>query len=566
MRSVWTLLLLVLSATAGASERILSFHSEIRVMDDGWIEVTETIRVNAEGDRIRRGIYRDQYTDYEDFLGNRYRSEIQPLAVLRNDQRESFHTIDIDRGIRTYFGRSDRYITPGEHTYTYRYRANRLLGFFEEHDELYWQVTGFDWAFPIESASARVTLEFTDRPEELEIEAYTGPYGARGTAYTSRQEAPGVAFFESSRPLSPVNGLTIVVGWPKGHVTEPTSAQKIGWLLRDNRNLIVAVAGYLLLLVYCIPVWSRHGRDPEEGVIFTRYVPPQGFSPASLRYIRQMYYDNKTMTAAVVNLGVKGYLRIDNSDGKHTLVKLDPGPDAPELAAGEHELYEELFAHSHYVALESENHERLGKAKAVHRKSLIQDYRNNYFQTNAWMNLPAILIVILTAIAALIAGSGPTVPVIATIVLSVATAVWFAILLKRPTLRGRKLLDDMLGFRDYLEVAEKDEMNLRNPPEKTPELFERYLPFALALGVDQAWGEKFASVLDAIRGPDGSGYSPVWYSGHWSNASLSSTTSGLSSGLNSAIASSVTPPGSSSGGGGGGFSGGGGGGGGGGGW
>ncbi len=335
MRSLWIVLLLAFSAAAGASERILSFHSEIRVMDDGWIEITETIRVNAEGNRIRRGIFRDLYTDYVDYLGNSYETEIRPLSVQRNDQRENFHTIDIDRGIRTYFGSSDRYIAPGEHTYTYRYRVNRLLGFFEEHDEIYWTVTGFDWAFPIDRATARVTLDFEDPPSDLDIEAYTGPYGAKGTAYTSRIEAPGIAYFEATEPLSPVNGLTIVVGWPKGFVIEPTRVQKMGWVLSDNRNLLVALAGYLLLLAYYIPVWSKHGRDPEEGVIVTRYVPPDGFSPASLRYIRQMYYDDKVMTAAVVSLAVKGYLRIDSSNSKHTLIKLDPGADAPGIAAGE---------------------------------------------------------------------------------------------------------------------------------------------------------------------------------------------------------------------------------------
>ena len=114
-------------------------------------------------------------------------------------------------------------------------------------------------------------------------------------------------------------------------------------------------------------------------------------------------------------------------------------------------------------------------------------------------------------------------------------------------------------------MAEKDELNLRNPPEKTPALFEALLPYALALGVEQAWAEKFASVLASIRNPDGSAYSPSWYSGSWNTANLSKSTSSLSSGLGSAVSSSVTPPGSSSGGGGG-FSGGGGGGGGGGGW
>ena len=139
--------------------------------------------------------------------------------------------------------------------------------------------------------------------------------------------------------------------------------------------------------------------------------------------------------------------------------------------------------------------------------------------------------------------------VLVAMALSVA---FFGVIMRRPTIRGRKVLDEMLGFRDYLDVAEKDEMNLRNPPEKTPQLFEAYLPFALALGVEQRWAEKFAGVLASIRGPDGRGYQPSWYSGSWNSPSLSRNIGSVSSGLGSAISSSVTPPGSSSGGGGGG--------------
>ena len=155
---------------------------------------------------------------------------------------------------------------------------------------------------------------------------------------------------------------------------------------------------------------------------------------------------------------------------------------------------------------------------------------------------------------------------IVVIVTMFLTVAFFGAIMRRPTVRGRKVLDEMLGFKDYLEVAEKDEMNLRNPPEKTPQLFEAYLPFALALGVEQAWAEKFADMLAAIRGPGERGYQPSWYSGSWDSSRIGSNIGSVSSELGSAISSSVTPPGSSSGGGGGGFSGGGGGGGGGGGW
>jgi len=155
---------------------------------------------------------------------------------------------------------------------------------------------------------------------------------------------------------------------------------------------------------------------------------------------------------------------------------------------------------------------------------------------------------------------------VATIIAMIVTMIFFAIIMKRPTIRGRAVLDEMLGFKDYLEVAEKDELNQRNPPEKTPQLFEAYLPYALALDVDQQWAEKFAAVFASIGQSGNSHYQPTWYNGDWNTANFSTTTSQLTGGLNSAISSSVAPPGSSSGGGGGGSSGGGGGGGGGGGW
>ena len=291
-----------------------------------------------------------------------------------------------------------------------------------------------------------------------------------------------------------------------------------------------------------------------------------------------MYYDDKTMTAAVVNLAVKGYLRINalvkpsgffsfgSKENEHSLSKTDPGLQAPKLAPGEAELLAGLFAEGDKVILENDNHELLGKAKAMHHDSLKDDYRNKYFKKNGLLIIPAIMIVVVSTILALSAGSGPRVSVIATIIAMFITSFVFGNIMKRPTMRGRKLLDDLEGFRDYLEVAEKNELELRNPPEKTPQLFEAYLPYALALGVDQQWAEKFAAVLSTAQRAEGGPYSPHWYNGAWNVSNLTHSTSQLSNSLNTAISSSVTPPGSSSGSGGGGFSGGGGGGGGGGGW
>ena len=551
-------------ASSSADERILEYHSDILIRADGWVEVVESITVRAEGNQIRRGIYRDYPVRYEDRFGNNVKVLYEPGPVLRNGEPEASNSESAGDSVRTYFGSASRLLDPGEYTYTYRYNAGRMLGFFERRDELYWNVTGNEWAFPIDSASATVDFEFDVAADDLVLTAYTGLTGQQGNDFEASVDAAGRAEFSTTRPLDRREGLTIVVEWPKGLVEEPSDLQRGIWLLQDNLNLLVALAGLAAMLGYYIPVWRNYGKDPEPGVVFTRYEPPQGFSPASLHYIENMGYQDESMTAAVVSLAVKGYLRIDVDGDEYTLVRTNPGSEPPSLATGESELYDALFLDGNSVKLVNDNHERIAYAKEAHERSLKFDYHKRYFVTNAVLNLPALIIALVAAVVAL--RIKPGIAVVATIVVMALVFIVFAIVMKRPTAAGRRLLDEVEGFREYLEIAEKDEMNLRNPPDKTPALFEQYLPFALALGVEQQWAERFTRIFAGLRGPNDTAWQPSWYNGAWNNMSFSSSTSSLSSNLGGAISSSVTPPGSSSGGGGGGFSGGGGGGGGGGGW
>ncbi len=557
--------LLFAAQSISADERILSYHSDILVRADGWIEVTETIKVRAEGQQIRRGIFRDYPVRYKDAFGNNVKVLYEPQSVLRNGNSEEFNSESRGTNVRTYFGSANRMLTNGDHTYTYRYDAGRMLGYFEDYDELYWNVTGNGWDFPIDSASASVSFEFEVPQDQVIPFAYVGPFGAEGgRGYAATFTRSGGVNFQVRRPLALREGLTIAVRWPKGIIVPPSDTQKLIWLLSDNLNLLVALGGLLAMLSYYIPVWQNYGKDPVPGVVATMYEPPEGFSPGSLRYIEKMGYDNDVMTAAVVSLAVKGYLRIDVDDDTHTLHRLDPAPDAPALATGEQALYDALFGSGRKLKLVDDNHERVGRAKKVHEKSLKNDYHLRYFTTNGLLNMPALVVGVISSIVAL--SLGPGLFVFICIAAMLVTVILFAIIMKKPTAPGRRLLDRSAGFREYLEIAEKDEMNLRNPPDKTPELFESYLPFALALGVEQQWAERFARIFAGLKGPNNAQWQPSWYNGSWNNFDLSANASSLSGGLGSAISSSITPPGSSSGSGGGGFSGGGGGGGGGGGW
>ena len=556
--SVLTALLLSLLITpVVAQERILSYHSDIDIAADASMEVTETIRVRAEGNNIRRGIYREFPTRYRDRLGNRYRVGFEVLEVTRDGEPEIWQATRRANGVRVDFGGDDFLAVPAEYEYSIRYRTNRQLGYYDDHDELYWNVTGNGWDFAIEQASATVTLPQAVASGELAVEAYTGVSGDQGQAYEAETTA-GSASVQTTQALPPQNGLTLVFSWPKGVVAEPTSWQRFQYLLVDNRGLLLALLTLIASIAYLFSSWVRVGRDPEAGVVFPRYEPPAGYSPASLRYIKRMSYDHTTLTAAIVNLAVKGYLTINQSGKEYTLSKTD---STQPLAAGEQALLTRLFRRGDSLKLEQENHSEVSRAISVHKNSLAADYRNKYFVSNARTLLPPIAGIVIMFLVVLLIGGITPLSVIAFVV-NVPLLLLFFWLMHAPTEAGRKLLDRVDGFKLYLEVAEKDDLNLRHPPQLTPALFERYMPFAIALGVEQAWAEKFSRVFASLQQERGTPYHPAWYYGSFNATRMGEFSTAVSGGFSSAISSASHPPGSGSGAGGGGFSGGGGGGGG----
>ena len=552
--------LLLCLTSAVAEERILSFHSEVSIAADALLEVRESIRVRAEGKNIQRGIYRDFPTDYTDQYGNAYKVDFELLAVTRDGVVEQSRLERRGNGLRIYIGSEDRVLAPGRYNYLLHYSTRRQLGFFEDHDELYWNVTGNGWAFPIDNASAVVTLPEPVAASSLAIQGFTGRAGSKAQNYRADVSA-GKFSIASSGELAPQEGLTLVASWPKGVVHEPDRWQRFGYLLKDNRGLLLAFVALLLCGIYLHTVWRRYGRDPEPGVIYPRYDPPAGYSPASARYISRMGYDGPVMAAAILNLAVKGYVGITEVDGDFSLLRK---ASTEPLSPGESALLSLIFVGGPQIELDRKNHSALGRAKDAHKKALQRDYRNIYFRLNTAKIAPSALGTI--ALGVVIGIMQAFTPLAAAVMLLNALLhALYIYLLRAPTARGRLLLDQLMGFKLYLEVAEQEDLNRAHPPQKTPELFERFLPYAVALGVEQAWADKFSDVFNKLDEPGKQGYRPGWYSGHFDPARLGSFASTVGSGFSSAISSAATPPGSSSGGSGG-SSGGGGGGGGGGGW
>ncbi len=609
-------------------ERITSFVSEISVNQDASITVTETITAVVRGEKIKRGIYRDIPTMLVGPHGTRHASPLEILSVTRNDRPSPHHTerqSGPSASIRVYFGEQNTFLEPGRHVFQLIYRSREQVRFFQTYDELYWNVTGNDWEFVIDKASCSVRLP--PGATVVQQAAYTGPRGAQGKDFIFELKEPGRPRFAITRPLPPGQGLTIAVAWPKGHIPEPTTAQKTMSRLRANAPSIIGLLGFLVLLGYYLYTWNAVGRDPEKGAVIPRFRPPRNLSPAAMRVVMNMGFDNKAFAAAIVNMAVKGFLYISEEktvlSKKFRLTRTKKSKEEAKLSRGEAALASTLFSRIvSEVELGRSSQSALQKAREALRGLLTLEHEKIHFLKNrkyifigaavtlltlgamglfapdretalfmsVWLSFWTIGVAFLvSSIVAAFRGGGrgsavflslfalPFIiaQIVGLVVYAMATSPaaamamlamigmngLFYVLMKAPTFEGRRLMDEIEGFKLYLGVAEKNRLDLLHEPKVTPEVFERYLPYAMALNVENRWAERFEREL-AQAGRQSSRYDPVWYRGpSFSPSAIGAFTGSFAGAFAGALSSST-----SSGSGGGGSSGGGGGGGGGGGW
>ncbi|HXS79840.1 MAG TPA: DUF2207 domain-containing protein [Gammaproteobacteria bacterium] len=567
--AVW-LIAAASAAFAQSGERILDYAIEVNVGASGAIDVVEQITVRAEDQQIHRGIYRDFPTRYRDRYGNNVVVGFEVQGVRRDGVTEPWFTERRSNGVRVNTG-NDNYLPrlPGEYRYTLRYRTTRQIGFFADHDELYWNAIGTGWDFAIERGSVEVRLPEAVPAERMTAEGYTGAQGGRGSDYSARVTAPGVARWELTERLFPHEGFTIVLSFPKGIIAEPTQADRARWVLADNRGVLVALAGFALLLVYVARRWRQVGRDPDPGIVIARYEPPKERSPAELRFLKRRRYDMRCFTSDLLSSAVEGGVRIEREarfllGDRWQIDRVAGGgagrfPSVTALIAG-------LFkGAAGTIDLTKENATRLMGARQSHARSLKARLQGSHFKRNLGSVGVAVLIGAATAVVAIaISGGGGAPLIVAIIVLMALVVALFGYLVEAPTPEGRKLLDEIEGLKLYLSVAERDELAAMQGPGAPPPLdagrYEALLPYAVALDVEEAWTRKFTAAVGAAAAAAATGRM-VWYQGAHPG-DLGGLVKAVGSGLSSSIASAATPPGSTSGGGGGGFSGGGGGGGG----
>jgi len=547
---------------------VARFEATIRVRSDSRLDVTEAISVRFTGSW--NGIYRTIPVEYRTPQGLNWTLGLELADARDQDGR----TLRVEQSRERHYIKYKIWVPGAQNatrTVVLRYRATNGLRFFEDHDELYWNVTGDEWEVPIETATAQI--ELPPGAEGVRAIAFNGVYGS--TAQEGRIETGGTTVrVAMPHALRFHEGLTAVVGWNKGVVAEPTTLDKAAGVIGSNWPLAIPIPVFLLAFA----TWRKRGRDPARRPIAVQYEPPAGLTPAEAGTLIDDSADLRDVTATLVDLAVRGYVQIEEheepkllawfSGRDYALQRRTPPTGAAEVAPHERGVLEGVFAgHGNLVMMSQLEHEFYRRLPDIKTDIFDRLLERGYYHARpdrVRQRWTVIGLVIGATIALLGGGLSSAflltpVPFVIAGVLVAIILVGFGLVMPARTEAGTRALEAVLGFEEFLTRVEAE--HLKRIIVGHPEMFDKYLPFAMAFGVEKKWARAFEGIYTQA---------PTWYVGpsvvHFSPTSFSHSLGSMTAAAGTTMTSGPRSSGGSGfgggGGGGGGFSGGGGGGGG----
>lgn len=476
------------------------------VAHDGSLAVSERITIEFEGEW--HGIDRSIPIEYPGPRGTNYTLFLRVTSVADengNQLRYESHTSNGYRQLKIYVPNA----VDATRTVRIDYFVRNAIRFFDNYDELYWNVTGNDWPVPIDSASALV--RFPDNAAgSLRAQAFTGTYGSTQQEATAKVTGAEVSF-ETTTALPMQGGLTIDVYIPKGILSEPGALTRFGWFLAGNP--VIFLPFWTLAVMFVL--WWYKGRDPDPGQsIAPMYEPPAGITPAEAGTLIDDTIHPRDITSTLVDLAVRGFIKIEevNEPGlvfhhkDYVLHLVIPRGDWTSLAPHERVMLENIFVGETDSTRLSSLKNHFYTALPIVREDIMSALRRKgmYLLDPASANVYsflAIIFILAPFAAAQFFGVADFFSSIALLIVSVliSALVWwlFARQMTAKTLNGARTRIAILGFQEFIRRVDADRLK-RMPPDT----FEKYLPFAMALGIEQIWAQKFAGL---IRNP------PSWY-------------------------------------------------------
>jgi uncharacterized membrane protein YgcG len=504
---------LLLALPSRARElRIERFEAEILVAPDARVDVTETIHVDFIGSW--HGLYRTIPVEYVTPQGMNYSLFLDVERITD----ESGAALKYESSREGHYRKLKIYVPGAEDarkTIVIEYRVPNALRFWDNYDELYWNVTGDEWDVPIEDATARVILP--EGTTGIRANAYTGAYGSTASDADTEVAGNGVDV-RLRRPLGYHQGLTVAVAWDKGFVRQPSKFGQAMLFLRSNWPFLFPLAAVAVMFW----LWDTRGRDPRAGPIAVQYAPPEGLTPGEAGTLVDNSANMRDITASIVDLAVRGFLRIEETKSEHmmglwsdkdyTFSLLKPRQEWSSLKEHERDLLDGLFPGGVQAMNLSDLHNRFYTVLPSIRSDLFNSLvLRGYYRRRpdsvrqAWISRGVMLGVILAwGGVSLGAHLGmPPLPFILAAIMSGAVVCGFGWFMTAHTASGADALVHVLGFEDFLNHVEADRFNRT---DKTPEMFEKFLPYAMAFGVEKNWSKAFQGLYTQP---------PQWYRGSY---------------------------------------------------
>jgi hypothetical protein len=545
--AVLTLLVLFARPAEAKDRRLKNFVSEIVVLPDGKVDVTETITFQFIGGPWH-GINRYIPIEYSGPRGLNYTLFLDVKSITDESGAKLRYETSRERqylNLKIFIPGAD----DSTRTISISYTVSDALKFFDDHDEFYWNVTGDEWAIPIESASAHVV--FPEGTVGLRAKAFTG--GFRSTGQDATVEISGTGVDVGTRsPLSMHEGLTLAVAFDKGIVREPTALSKCIRVLRSNWPLLIPIGTFLAMFWW----WWTRGRDPRLRPIAAQYEPPGKLTPGEVGTLVDNSVDMRDITASIVDLAVRGYIVIEQIQKDHllglthskiyTFHLKKSRPEWSGLKPHENALLDGLFRSGNAgdsVSLDDLHNTFYTNIPIIKNQIFAALLGNNYY-THRPDTVRSAYLVFGVVVGVIGVGGGSwlsqrlgmaPMPFVAAGVLSGIIVCVFGWFMPSRTQAGARALEGILGFEDFLAHVESDRFNRMI---KTPEMFEKFLPFAMALGVEKNWSKAFQGIYtQPPQWYQGGGYGPNFYPYMFTN-DLNSMSSLASTAMTSAPRSS----------------------------